>query len=152
MALARVSDADRGEALSRLPATLQPPFLRMTHRDQRHALRVSRRLRAELGDGASELLLKAALLHDVGKAEAPLGIPGRSLVVLAGALRVAGRLERLPGLGTRVRRYRQHPALGAELLRQAGADPALIEIVAEHQAPAPRHPETLKLQAVDGRE
>jgi hypothetical protein len=35
------------------------------------------------------------------------------------------------------------------MLRRAGADPGLVEIVAEHQAQAPRRPETRQLQGVD---
>jgi putative nucleotidyltransferase with HDIG domain len=142
-----VTDADRQEALSQLEPALGALFLRLAARDQLHGLRVMRRL----GD-AEPVLRQAALLHDVGKIEAPMGTAGRSLVVLARATGTVILLTRVPGLGPRVRRYLEHPRIGAELLRQAGADSSLIEIVAEHASKSPSHPETAILQAMDERE
>jgi hypothetical protein len=55
-------------------------------------------------------------------------------------------------LGPRIRRYRQHPAIGARMAATAGADPRLVEIIAEHQSAAPARAETRRLQAADGRE
>jgi putative nucleotidyltransferase with HDIG domain len=144
---AAMSDADREEALSHLDPALGELFVRMAVRDQVHALRVLRRL----GD-AEPPLQQAALLHDVGKIETPMGTMGRSLVVLAGATRTMGLLTRVPGIGPKVQRYIEHPTIGAELLRHAGADGPLVQIVAEHESKHPSHPETAILQAMDERE
>ncbi len=144
---AAMSDADREEVLSHLNPALEELFLRMAARDQVHALRVLRRL----GD-AESLLQQAALLHDVGKSETPLGTVGRSVLVLAGATGTVGLLTQVPGIGPKVRRYLEHPRIGAELLRRAGADGPLVQIVAEHESKRPSHPETTILQAMDDRE
>lgn len=144
---AKLSEADRAEALAALPEGLRALFLEMAPRDQRHSLNVLRRLQP-----AEPLLAQAALLHDVGKARAPLGTAGRSLLVLAEASGTTAALVRVPGLGARVARYRRHPEVGAALLAEAGASPALVDIVREHQAARPARPETLRLQAADGRE
>jgi putative nucleotidyltransferase with HDIG domain len=144
---ARMSDRDRAEALSHLGPDLGGLFLRMAVRDQRHALRVLRRL-----SDAGPLLSQAALLHDVGKADAPLGTAGRSMVVLAQATGTLAMLRRLPLVGGRFRRYLHHAEIGAQMLKAAGADPVLVAIVAEHEAERPAHPETARLQAVDERE
>ncbi|MGI8607785.1 MAG: HDIG domain-containing metalloprotein [Candidatus Dormibacteria bacterium] len=134
-------------ALAELPANLRPLFLEMRPRDQRHAIGVLHRL-----GPSTELLRQAALLHDVGKARAFLGTPGRTLVVLSAATRTTGLVGRLPTIGPRVLRYIEHPEIGAQMLRDAGAPAALAEIVAEHQAATPRHAETPRLQEADGGE
>jgi len=147
---ARMSDDDHAEARSVLPGSLHALFVRMSVRDQRHSMEVLHRLA-----GASRvdpILAQAALLHDVGKAGASLGVPGRTLLVLGQALGAIGVVERLPLIGPRVARYRRHPETGADLLAEAGADARLVEIVREHQARRPRLRETLALQAADGRE
>ncbi len=140
-------ELDPSEALSHLSPELGRLFLAMAARDQRHALGVLRRL-----DGGGPLLYQAALLHDAGKAAAPLGTLGRSLVVLAQASGTLWLLRRLPAFGRRVSRYSDHAAIGAAMLRAAGADPTLVAIVAEHESPRPAHPETATLQAADDRE
>jgi putative nucleotidyltransferase with HDIG domain len=144
---ASMSIADLAEVRAHLDPQLTELFLRMAVRDQVHALRVLHRL-----DGAEPLLQQAALLHDIGKSEAPLGTIGRSLMVLAGAIGARGLLMRVPGIGPRVRRYLDHPRIGADLLRHAGADAPLVQIVAEHESKRPSHPETAVLQAMDDRE
>lgn len=86
-------------------------FWRQPAADQRHALEVSRRVRAVLGSDVEAVT--AALLHDVGKIESELGPVARSLATLLGLLR-------LP-LPPRWRAYREHGSRGAAMLEQIGA-------------------------------
>lgn len=95
-------------ALRREEASL---FWRQDAADQRHALEVSRRVRAVLGDDHDAVA--AALLHDVGKTESELGPVSRSLATLLALLR-------LP-LPARWRAYREHGPRGAVMLEQVGA-------------------------------
>ncbi|MFN2464497.1 MAG: HDIG domain-containing metalloprotein [Candidatus Dormibacteria bacterium] len=143
----RTDERAMADAVEELPEALRPLFLAMRDRDRRHAVGVLRRL-----GPAPAVLRQAALLHDVGKVEAYLGTPGRTLVVAAGATRALGLLTRAPVLGRRVARYIDHPGIGAEMLRRAGAPADLVEIVAEHQLRRPRRNDTARLQAADGRE
>ena len=143
----RLDPRAAGEAVQELPVNLRPLFAEMRPRDQRHAIGVLQRL-----GPAPDVLRQAALLHDVGKARAYLGTPGRTLVVLAETTHTMGLVARIPSIGPRVVRYTRHPEIGAQMLRAAGAPDALVEIVAEHQAPRPEHPETRRLQEADGSE
>ena len=81
----------------------------------------------------------AALLHDAGKQKSGYGTFGRvvATVVTAGAgrKRVRGWAGR-PGDGrARVGRYAAHDDVGAELLRAAGARPAVVAWAAAHHRP-----------------
>jgi putative nucleotidyltransferase with HDIG domain len=146
-ARARNADIDVDDVLRDLQPALGELWRQMAPRDKVHSLNIFRRV-----SGDALLVRQAALLHDVGKAQAPLGTIGRSLVVLAQRFGATRALEAVPVLGGRVRRYRRHPEIGAQMLRDAGADGVLAEIVAEHQAKAPRHAETARLQAADERQ
>ena len=74
-------------------------------------------------------LARAALLHDVGKRHAQLGIFGR---VLASLLRQVG----LRGSG-RIARYLDHPAIGGAELEEAGSDRLVIEFALHHHGDRP---------------
>ena len=143
----RTDPVAEARATAELPANLGPLFMSMKARDRRHAIGVLERV-----GPASEVLRQAALLHDVGKVNAYLGTPGRTLVVLATMSGTLPLVKRLPGIGPRVRHYVRHPQIGADMLSKAGASPELVEIVAEHQVKHPRHPDTVRLQAADGNE
>ncbi len=101
--------------------------------DQRHAYRAARF--AEQRSPQRPDLVRAALLHDVGKRHARLGILGR---VLASLLRQL----RLEGYG-RVAVYLDHPAIGAAELEETGAEPLVVEFALHHHGKRPRtiHPD-----------
>ena len=82
----------------------------------RHSLAVARRLLAAHPE-APRPRSPAALLHDIGKLDAPIGTVR------------PGRRDGRP-IGDRARRYRDHERLGAALLRSVGSDPQVVAIVA----------------------
>lgn len=121
-------------------------FDRLAPSDQVHSLRVMQRLRAAGHHDAS--LLKAALLHDVGKSCARLTLFDRVAVVLGGRLaprRLAAwsrwdgdrpasarRLGWRTGFVVKAR----HAGWGADMAAAAGSDPLTVALIRRHQEPA----------------
>lgn len=89
---------------------------RMSNQDRRHSVRVARRF-ADSRPGATRAEIAGALLHDVGKIECDLGTWGRVVATVVGP-----RTDRF-------RRYHDHEPIGAELAREAGSDPATVELI-----------------------
>ena len=126
----RLDAAERDEARALLGERLFALFGSMERRDQRHCLDVYRRL----GDSgcADADLLAAALLHDAGKgrlAGPRVRLWQRVVYVLLEAAST-GVLERAGGgLGV----LHRHAEVGAELAAAAGASPAVVEMIGEHE-------------------
>ena len=104
--------------------------------DRRHTVAVARRVAPAAGAGGPRIerrdapawLVPAALLHDVGKSDAPLGLLGRTVATLAELVGV----RRAPGaLG----RYLRYPERGAELLAAAGSRAEVVAWAREHHQP-----------------
>lgn len=114
----------------------RPLFTRMQRPDQLHSVRVARWLLAE-GE-ADQHLLKAALLHDIGKSRCRIGIVHRTLdVLLGGVLRSFPTLfSGLPGESRWWMPFyvaANHPRLGASLLAEAGCDERVWRLVELHE-------------------
>jgi putative nucleotidyltransferase with HDIG domain len=120
----------------------------MRRNDQRHALDVLTTLR-HLGE-RDVVVLRAALLHDAGKAGAPFTVVERSAAVFlaAAAPAVLARLTRT-GWGARYQRYRDHAQRGADLAREAGGDALLAQVIAEHHESDATLPQTQRLRFAD---
>jgi hypothetical protein len=114
----------------------------MSGADRRHAAGVARRVEQRLGAEAGRPVVAAALLHDVGKVVAGLGVFGRVAATLAalmvGRSRAEGWGETPPELAGRLGLYLRHPELGGELLTRAGSDPLTVAWAREHHRPADR--------------
>ena len=80
----------------------------------------------------------AALLHDVGKVSAGLGVYGRVVATLAGAAAgrsMAGAWTEGKGFTRRVGLYLRHASLGADMLTMAGSDSLTVTWAREHHLP-----------------
>jgi hypothetical protein len=114
-------------------------FRRLPNHDRRHALQVARRARAALGPTRTETRwLAAAMLHDVGKYDAGLSVPGRAVATVAvlgpsGPARVQ-RWSTGRGWRTRIALYARHGELGADQIRRAGGrEEAALWSAAHHR-------------------
>lgn len=86
---------------------------RLHPRDRRHAIGVAKRF-IELEPEAPIAAIAGALLHDIGKADAPSSLLARIAAELLGPV--------TPGL----RRLRDHETIGREMLERAESDPVTI--------------------------
>ncbi|GBD83749.1 hypothetical protein BMS3Abin02_00129 [bacterium BMS3Abin02] len=110
------SDLLRSDAENRI-------FFDQSAADQQHGLAA-----AKLVAGRIELQ-RAALLHDVGKRQAGLGVWGRSL-----ATALAGIHVEVHG---RFRTYLDHGSLGADILEELGAESIVVAFARHHQGERP---------------
>jgi putative nucleotidyltransferase with HDIG domain len=132
----RLAQPDDTWAATRLPPPEYGVYIRMDARDREHALRVALKL-LELHPNASDVLVRAALLHDCGKllrryvwleriAVGFVQRPAETSIQLEGLLN-----RKYSALEIRL----LHPLLGAALIRQAGGDGRVAEIVERHHSP-----------------
>lgn len=132
----RVTVPDRVDAYRCLSQAEQRLFETMTLRDQQHGIIVMRRVRERAPGDA--VLLAAAMLHDCGKGE--VAVWQRVLHVVLGATpALRARIASDAGAAWRQGMWRllHHPRLGAELAAAAGADPDVVRIIREQDAPGP---------------
>lgn len=113
-------------------------FQRFSNNDKQHAIRVLRLLQQR--EQRDPSLLKAALLHDVGKARTRLSVLDRCLIVLASRLvperaQAWGHNTREPfGWRKAFVTKEQHPAWGADSAIAAGSDAQTVALIRWHQA------------------
>jgi hypothetical protein len=142
------------ELASLLSPALQAAFRRLPPYDQQHLIAVTRCLAD--GHAADPELLRAGLLHDLGKAAlgSRVRLPDRVAHVLLAAIapRLLDRVTRLPAprwrLGLALTRH--HPALGAAWARELGCSERTAWLIAHHaDDPPPDDPALRRLIACD---
>lgn len=135
----------RADDIAWVDTQLDPPELELWNRlpraDRRHSALVARRVVASLGDDATRPVVAAALLHDVGKLDANLGVYGRVIATISGSVvrhdpDTIRDWTRTRGFTRRVGLYLQHPRLGGDMLELAGSDPLAVAWTREHHLPA----------------
>jgi len=118
-------------------AELLALYTKQSRNDQQHTLRIVHLLDQKHYKNTS--LLKAALLHDVGKVRLRLTILDRCFIVLASVLmrQRAASWGKDPNPPYRQRKAfvirEWHPAWGADMAEAAGADTLTVRLIARHQ-------------------
>lgn len=118
----------QAQVAAELGAQASTLFFAQPAMDQAHAFRVARRVAGAAANRAD--LVRAALLHDVGKTAARLGIVGRSIASLLAMLHLPAP--------ERMRRYLDHGPAGATLLVAVGESGIVVAFARQHhesQAP-----------------
>lgn len=142
-ALARPDDEFAREHLEAAEFDL---YMRMDPRDRQHACSIARRLLA--GEPhAPSALIRAAFLHDVGKAEDRYIPLYRILAHLYAPARIPAT-PRLAGIRGAWQVRRHHHRYGARMIRQAGCAEEVAALVERHHDPA-GDPEATLLKRLD---
>jgi len=154
---ARIEASDQNFIANYLSTAEAKFFYQMNLPDQRHALNVAYTA-LELAGGQKqvdqELLIKCALLHDVGKVKGDVSTADKIITVIldkaapgwAKSWGRPGRGGKLSNLRHAVYIYYHHAARGTEMLSAAGMSPQVTEIIAKHhEAPAVGEPPELTL-------
>lgn len=128
--LARPDDA---WAAARLTAQERSLYAAMDPRDRDHAVRVAQALLRAHPDAPGPVV-RAALLHDVGKARRRYRVDERILVHLVRAAPPPPDPP-LAGLAGARQTAAHHAAYGAAMIRDAGGDGRVAELVARHDRP-----------------
>jgi hypothetical protein len=123
------------------PATFAHWKLQPSH-DCRHTIRVAREVQSRLAGtpyADDRRWLAAALLHDIGKLDARLGVYGRVVATVSGAAsngNLAEAWSHKRGFTGRVGLYLRHPELGADRIRLADGPEEAAQWAAAHHTPA----------------
>ena len=113
-------------------------FDQMRAMDRRHSVAVARAVERHWDGAPPEWVMAAALLHDVGKTVADLGVYGRVVATLSewvGGADMAEHWADTTGFTRRVGLYLMYPTLGADLLEINEADPRVVAWSVEHHLP-----------------
>lgn len=139
-------------------------FLQMGRVERYHALAVAQTVLQEAGYQRGinlPVLVKAALLHDVGKVEGDLNFWNR---LAAGLIRrvkpdwrekyaQANRSERWPAIRYGFYVDLMHPVRGSYMAQSLGIEPGVVELIRRHHDPpvSGQTPELTWLQAADNK-
>ena len=121
--------------------SLSTQWRRMPNHDQRHAIGVARGVQTQLAGtefADDPRWLSAALLHDIGKLDARLGLYGRVVATTSASLLgrdMADAWSERSGVVRRVGLYLRHPALGADRIRLVGGPEDAAVWAAAHHDP-----------------
>jgi putative nucleotidyltransferase with HDIG domain len=142
---------DAAYAVRHLDPALLRLFRRMSRAEQHHGIAICRALEAQ-GYTDPDLLV-AALLHDVGKTQAPPRLWDRVIAVLGEHFTPQRAARWSVGEPRGLKRgfvvRRMHPEWGAALAEQAGAAPRTVDLIHRHHDPAGDDAELAALQAMD---
>jgi hypothetical protein len=132
----RLSPQEQDEVARWLRPAEAPLYWAQQTADQRHGLDTARKLAANAPDDLE--LIRAGLLHDIGKSGVHISAIGRSLATL-------GDLAGLP-LPARYRMYRDHGPIGGAALAELGAEPLAIAFASRHPGGSPSHMDRARWQ------
>lgn len=113
-------------------------FLRLLKSEQKHSVRVARDIERKFENNeisnaiileSKDILIKASLLHDIGKIKKKVNIIDKSIIVILNKL-TKGNLKKLNN--KKVQCYYNHPEYSYNILKNINDDVLLLNIVRNH--------------------
>ncbi len=111
-------------------------FSKLPLYEQKHSIRVAEdvseeyNLRMDKLKISKEVLVKAALLHDIGKIEGKLNIIEKSILVIGDKLS-KGKMKKISGV-KKINLFYNHAEIGFEILKKYGYDERFLYLVRNH--------------------
>ena len=127
---------------------------RQPNHDRRHTIEVARGVQAELAGtpyADDPRWLACALLHDIGKLDARLGVYGRVVATMSGAIGgrdMADAWSERSGFTRRVGLYLRHPELGGVRIRVAQGPEEAARWAEAHHVPEGDRPADLGIPEI----
>lgn len=129
---AKVNKSDENFIQENLNDTEKNLFYRLSKSDQKHCLRVAYKVKELCKESnlSDKILVKAALLHDIGKGQCSLGVIDKSLLVIADKI-LKGNLKKFKNI-KKVNAYYNHAESGYEILKKYGYDEKFLNLIRNH--------------------
>ncbi len=116
-------------------------FMKLSNSEQKHSIRIAKEIESiiqnkEIKDEEilenEELLVKSALLHDIGKTTKRLNVIDKSIIVILNKL-TDGNLKKFKK-SKKVQCYYNHSDYGYEILKDVIDDEIILDIVKNHHS------------------
>jgi putative nucleotidyltransferase with HDIG domain len=125
-------------------------FMKLPRYEKRHAVDTAMTIRKFHCVANEDILVKAALLHDIGKVGSGVGLIKKSILVLMNRV-FPSASHRLAGKLKMFHIYYNHHAIGAEMLRRINTCEHVVLLVEHHQSWDDFHVEGIEfLKKADG--
>lgn len=130
---AKLDDQDRALIRRYLTDEEQKLFSQLRIYDQKHSINVARRIINIEDMDHDEFLIRAGLLHDIGKSKYPLNPFEKGVIVILDKLS-RGKIRRVRRLKI-VKCYYEHAEIGYTLLRETGVYcDSFLTLIREHHS------------------
>ena len=132
---AKITVKDQMFIKKNLNETEQKLFFKLKTLDQKHCIRVAYKAIQLCKDKNidDKRLIKAALLHDIGKTECSLRIIDKSFLVILDKIS-KGKLKKFKNI-KKVNIYYNHAEIGYEILKKYNYDKKFLELIKNHHMP-----------------
>lgn len=107
-------------------------FKRLTKSEQKHSINVSKDVEILCSQKgiASEILVKIALLHDIGKIQKPVNVINKSIIVILNSI-TKGKIKKFINIKD-IDVYYNHGKMGVAILKSYGYNSRFLYLVENH--------------------